>query len=151
MSSKVTTIYDNLGTLVAAQLSTYTRIPNPYLVTHNNQLLLTKGYGIAIGPGQYVPLYTGCKTGRSRQFELILINQMAPTDHDITGRENAEKALVEDFLAVELAIESDNTLSGQCIKVDYQDDSGIEFLANDKLRFVKLNATFLVTYQENLP
>ena len=149
--SKISTIYDNLQTLVGAALSTWKRLPNPYVADQNAELLLTKGYGIAIGPGRNRPdIEVGCRAYYERIFNVVLTQQITTTDHDSTARAAIEKALVEAFYAVRRAIDGDNTLSAQAVSVDYQDDSGIELLLGARAKCMSINVNFLVLYQESL-
>lgn len=150
--SKVSTIYDNLGALVAATVPAYKRIPNPYVAAANSQLLLAKAYGIGIGDGRAEDLSLGNQRGRSRTFSLVLINLVSSLDNDTGGRETLEKQLLEDFLAIESALELDNTLGGYALKVDYVSDSGIDFLAADggKFKYIAITVQFLVLYEETI-
>ncbi len=151
MSTNITTIYNALGSLVAGVLTTYKRIPNPYFAAANNSLYLSKGYGIAIGVGQHEDISIGRQRGFSRTFTLILVNQVTTTDHDLTGRENLEKGIVEDFIAVHKAVEG--TTLGGAIDNDYIDDSGVNFLASDdgKFKYLTMTVNFRVIYEETLP
>lgn len=150
MPTSISSIYDNLIDLVAAALPTYKRIPNPYIMDSNNQLVLSRGYGVAFGPGNRVDLHVGCRISYERIFNVMLVKLVTTTDHNVSARETLEKQLIEDFTTLRVALENDFTLSGQCIRVDYSSDSGIEFNASETLKFISINMDLLCLYEEIL-
>lgn len=152
MTTKITTIRNALVSAVASALATdYQRIPNPYSAGDNNALILNKGYGVAIGPGQKVDLEV-CNMSIDRTFNVILVRVAAASEHDITTRDSIEAALCEDIQAIRLELErNSNTLSGNAVRTDYLGDSGIEFLVNPDsgFKYYSTNISVSVLYQES--
>lgn len=150
MSTKVTAIRDNLVSLVAGALDAeYLRIPNPYSAGDNNQLILNRGYGVAIGGAQRVDMEL-CKMAMERTFNIVLVRVAAASEHDVTTRDAIEIGLLEDVQSIRNDIELDSTLSGQAIRTDYVGDSGIEFLINQDsgFKYFSISISVAVTYQE---
>jgi len=150
MTTSSTTIFNNLVTLTGTALSAYTRIPNPYALNENTGLYLKKGYGVAFGPGTRQDFHVGCKIGYQRIFNIVLTNLMAATEHDTTTRSGIEKALLEDFISLRIALEQDPTLSQSCIKTEYGTDSGILYGATEEVKFITINIDLLCLYEEAL-
>lgn len=151
--SKISTIHSNFVTLLSTTLgATWSRMPNPYAAGANSELTLKKGYGLAIGPGQPYPGRGRMDTaslGLQRSFTVVLSQKVTALESDASGRATIEKTLVEAFYSVLRAVEGDNQLSGQAIKIDYASDSGIVY-PSERARYLTINITFLVVYQEQL-
>jgi hypothetical protein len=151
VTTKVSQIYDALVALVGTTLTGYRRIANPYLVERTaSQLVLMKGFGVSVGSGQETESSTGMVRGRERNFNVLLVNQVTALEQDATGHGSIEKALLEDFIALENAIELDLSLGGVCAKVDYTGDSGVQYLSGETGRFISISINFSVLYQETL-
>lgn len=148
--SSISTIFDNFTTLCETALSSYTRIPNPYLLEETNQLYLNKGLAIGFGPGVRDDLHLGCKISYQREFSVVLFNLVTTTDHNTTARVVLEKALLEDFITLREAVANDYTLSQSCIKIEYTDDSGIAFDSAETLKFMSMQINFNCVYEENI-
>lgn len=148
--SKVSQIYDALATLVATALPTYKKLPNPYDSSANANVILNKGYGIAIGQGSNSERFQDCQLSISRDFGIVLTKQLAKTDHDVSGRASQEKALFEDQFLVIKALETNPQLSGLVAKTFYVGDGGLEILDLETGRYMVLASQINVEYFENL-
>ncbi len=150
---QLTTIYDAFAALVVAALPTYKQLPNGYDLANQNQLYLRKGVGVTLRNGRGIELQRGSKRGRERLMSVVLTNAVAHTEHDKTGAAAADKALVEDAMAVETAVEQNNSLSGSVAKVDYVDDTGVVLLESNAglAKYLTITVNFLVVYEETLP
>lgn len=149
--SKISTIYDALNALVAAELTDYARIPNPYLPADAANLVNEKGYGIAIGPGVNTD-GTFCSASIDRVFNLVLIYQINAFEGDALGRANSEKALMENQFSMINIFEKDPSINVDGDNVKYLSDSGIGFLSteNNTARFFALETSFNAAYIEQL-
>lgn len=152
--SKLSQIYDALTSLIAGAVTGYQQMPNPYAPQGNNQLVRVKGFGLGVGHGRGTFLEAPLR-GRERTFNILLVNQIHHLEHDTAGVQARDKAVLEDMLAIEMALEANNQLGGLCVKVDYQDDSGIQLLhevnaqTNEtQAAYVSVSMNILVTYQE---
>mgnify|MGYP001393609270 CR=1 FL=1 len=153
MATKISDIYDEIVSICESALdASYKRIPNPYVPEDNAQIILDKGFGVAIGPGQRINLDV-CKMYYERFFNIVLVRLISATEHDVTTKEDIEKAILEDLQSVRIAIERDNnTLSGNATKTDYDSDSGIELLTSpvSGYKYYSLNVTLSVLYNETI-
>jgi hypothetical protein len=149
--SKISDIHAALKTLITTALgSGYGQLPNPYAPPENSSLILDQGWGLAIGPGEAVRLEVGCNMHSERQFNIVLTRDIGTSEHDVTLRESAELALVENYYSLRFAMENDVTLGGKCIRLEYLNDSGVEFLATERQRYLSINMTVSALYQESL-
>jgi len=148
--SKIVDIKAQLIDLIETNLTGYLRLPNPYSVTENTYLHLSKGYGLFVGPGFDTERYTGCIVTWERDFTLILVNQMTATDNDTLKRESIENALLEDHDIMRKIIYKESPLGGIAIKSTVVNDQGINFIDADQLKFLSLQMTITVEYQDIL-
>jgi hypothetical protein len=148
--SKITDIYNAWVALITAELPSYRRLPNPYAADANANVILNKGFGIAVGGGTNTERNLGCKLSISRDFGIILTKQIAKTDHDTSGRADQEKALFEDQYALIKAVEQDPDLGGTAAKAYYVSDGGLEILDLETGRYFVLATQFNVEYFETL-
>jgi hypothetical protein len=148
--SKVSDISDAIVALLASELPTYARIPNPYNITENVALILKKSYGVAIGPGVNTERYVGCLVSWQRNYTISVITQVVNTENDVTGRFAVEKDVIERHRDILLAFERNSTLSGNCIKAIVTDDSGIQYIDGQQGKFLAVEIALAVEYQESL-
>jgi hypothetical protein len=150
MTTKIADIYDAIITLVSTELPTYARIPNPYAIDENTALFLKRSYGLAIGAGVNTERYVGCHVTWQRSYTLNLITQVVNTENDTTGRASVEKDLIDAHRLILMAFETDSTLGGNCIKAVVTDDSGIQYIEGQDGKFLAVEISLAVEYQENL-
>lgn len=124
--SKISTIHDALVTAVSGVLTSRIQLPNPYIPEANNELFLSNGFGVAVGPGARTDRQISCQMSWQRDFTIILTNQMTTTDHNTDEREDITKSLLEDHFTLFDLLEK-TTVSGT-IKTEIFSDSGITFL-----------------------
>lgn len=149
--SKISTIYDALiARLVAVLPSDYHRLTNPYDIEDNNELYLTKGYGVAVGPGSRTDRLVSCQKSFERSFSIALTRQITTTDHNISDNEDIQKALLEDHFTVFSDLEKETTLSAICIKSEVDGDEGIEFVNLDVSRYYLMQIIVNTEYLEDL-
>lgn len=148
--SKVSDIYNALNTLVSTTLTSYKKLPNPYVASENANVILNKGYGIAIGAGTNTERLLGCKLSIARDFGVVLTKQIAKTDHDVAGRATQEKAIFEDQYLIIKALEENPSLSGTAAKAYFVGDGGLEVLDLETGRYFVLATQFNVEYLETL-
>ena len=150
MSTKITSIYNNLITLVESTLASYTRIPNPYAPDENPELFLRKGYGVGVGPAENTRRVICGFLSVNRSFSILLINQILTTDTNSASRGDFERLLLEDQYSLINALEVDNNLSGNAVKVMFANDSGIQFISGEKGKYILLEIQFDIEYLEQI-
>lgn len=146
--TKIADIYDAIITKLSTELPTFQRVPNPYSLDENTAILLRKAYGLAIGEGINTNRYVGCLTSWERSYTIGLVTQVVNTENDTTGRAQVEKDLIDAHRTILLAFESDPTLGGICIKAVIESDGGIDYIQGVKSKYLALEITLRVEYQE---
>lgn len=148
--SKISTLHDAIVSKISTNLSSYTQLPNPYVVEENPHTLMTKGFGIAIGPGVRTDRVVGCQVSWERSFLITLINYVVTTDSNTTVRENITKTLLEDHYTLLTQFEIDAGLSGTAIDAIVSQDGGIEFIEIDSRPYFLTETELVVEYLEDL-
>jgi hypothetical protein len=148
--SKITQIYDSLVARVSLVLPTYRRLTNPYEVEDNNELYMTKGFGVAVGPGVRTDRIISCQKSWERGFNIILVNQITTTDHNISANEIIQKNILEDHFALFSDLEKETTLSAITIRSQVESDDGLEFVNLETSRYYVMQINVLTEYLEDL-
>lgn len=144
----ISEIYDAIVDKLAAELPAFQRIPNPYALDENTAILLRKAYGLAIGAGTNTERYVGCLVTWERDYTIGLVTQVVNTENDTEGRASVEKDIIDAHGTILQAFESDSTLSGKCIKAVIVDDGGINYIQGVQSKYLALEVTLRVEYQE---
>lgn len=148
--SKISQIYDALVARLVAVLPTYSQLPNPYDIEANNELYLTKGFGVAVGAGARTDRLISCQKSWERTFNIVLTNQITTTEHNIDANETIQKNLLEDHFLVFEDLEKETTLSALTIRSQVETDEGLEFVDLDDARYYAMQITILTEYLEDL-
>lgn len=146
--SKIAEIYDAIIDKLATLLPGFQRVPNPYALDENTAILLRKAYGLAIGGGTNTERYVGCLSSWQRDYTIGLVHQVVNTENDTLGRAMIEKDIVDAHRAILLAFETDSTLSGKAIKALISGDGGIDYIQGAQSKYLALEITLNVEYQE---
>lgn len=148
MSSPISEIYDAIIGKLETVLPAFKRVPNPYSLDENTAILLRKAFGLAIGAGTNTERYVGCIATWQRDYTIGLVTQVVNTENDTQGRASVEKDIIDAQRDILLAFESDSSLSGKCIKAVITDDSGINYIQGAESKYLALEITLQVEYQE---
>lgn len=149
--SKISTIREDLETIIDGLLTGYQKIPNPYELEKISNVILRKGYGIAFGPGANTNRQLGCQLSVDREFAIILTREVAATEHNAEARETVEKSIFEDQYLIIKAIEKDADLLGSsAANARYVSDNGLEYVGLENSRYFVLVSNFSTEYFENL-
>lgn len=148
--SDISTIHAGYVAVTVAALTSYVRIPNPYDPQENADLLLDKGFGLAIGEDENTGRMAKPTLSLARQFRILLINQISSHEQDVSGRSDQSLLLMEDAFTLIKAIEGDFTLNGEDHITTYQGSNGISFLIADRARYFSTELTFETEYFESL-
>ena len=151
MSTKISTIYDSLHTLVSTALSDHKELHIPDIIELNEDALLAKGWAIKISGATPVIRQIACSVYHVSRTAIItntLTNYAAMADK--TRRHESEKALLENQTKILKAVKNDCTLSGVVINLEYTGDNGIEYIYgdNDELDNVMIQSNFTFEYYE---
>jgi hypothetical protein len=154
--SIVSTAYDRILALVAAQFPDGQELTNVYDLMEVAGNILMLGYGIAIGPGTNPKRDLSCQLQMQREILVVQTRQLTVTDHDKAGRAAVAKTMFEEQLLVIRALTLDTVLSdaggGIVSDVTYESDLGLELLATPDAagRYLVLSSLFSCRYIENL-
>lgn len=148
--SKISSIHDAMVAAISGVLPSHSRLANPYDPSDNNELYLTQGYGVGIGPGVRTDRTISCVQSWERSFFVILTRQVTTTDHNIGDHDVIVKNLLEDHFLIFSELEKETTLSGLCIKSQVESDSGIEFVETDRSRYYLTQLDLITEYIEDL-
>lgn len=148
--SKISMIHAALIARLEAVLPTYRRLTNPYDIEDNNELYLTKGFGIAVGPGFRTDRLVSCQKSWERDFNILLTNQITTTDHNLSANETIQKNMLEDHYAVFADLEKETTLSAITIRSQVESDDGLEFVDLETSRYYLMQINVITEYLEDL-
>ena len=148
MPSKVEDIYDQIVTICSSTLPAFKRLPNPYELTENTFLRLENGFGVSVGPGVNENRFVGCFTTWERSFLITLVKKVSTSQNNLDLRQTIEKDILVAQDLVQKAFYANHTLSGNAVTSTVSDDSGINFIDGDRLKFLGLEINILVKYQE---
>lgn len=148
--SKISTLHDAIVSKISANLTSYKQLPNPYVLEQNPQSFLSKGFGVAVGPGIRTDRVIGCQTSWERSFSITLINYVSTTDNNTTVRETLSKNLLEDHYTLLTQFEIDAGLSGTAIDAIVVSDGGIEYIELETKPHFLTEIELTVEYLEDL-
>ena len=148
--SKISTIHNAIVSKIATNLTSYKQIPNPYLIEGNPLTILSKGFGVAIGPGITTERVISCQTSWERSFIVSLINYVATTDTKTSVRETITKNLLEDHFTLLGQFSKDSYLSNTAIDAVVSSDGGIELIEIDSKPHFLIELEINVEYLEDL-
>ena len=148
--SNISDIIDQLSTIVEAQVTGITSIPDPYDPESNNDLFLQNGYAIGFGSVQRSRTVMCNKVYLTREFQVMLFRVVAATEQDGDAIKTSSKAILEDELKIIKAVENDPDLGGYAINAAFTDGDPLQYLEGDRGRYWQLITAFSVEYAENL-
>lgn len=148
MATKIEEIYDEICNLIETTLPDAKRFPNPYRMEVNALGRVDSAYGIEVGTGENTERYVGCLVSWQRNFTLRILRKITTTENNLGKRVILEKGILADHDALQKAFYN-TTLGNRVIKTIVTDDGGIQFLDGDTLKFLMMEITILVEYQES--
>lgn len=149
--STISTVYDNLITLIPAKLPAgYVRLPNAYKIHENDETYLKQGFCVGFGHGKNTERLVGNKLTIQRALTLTLTRKLYSLEHAAAGKAATEKLLFEDQLILIQNFETDPTLNQSAMLTKYQSDNGMEYVYNGKDEFIMIQSLITVDYLEPL-
>jgi len=150
MTTKISTIFDALDSLISGQLTDYARIPNAYDMASNANLFVLKGYAIGISSALNSERQLGCNLSIKRTFNVLLTQQITANSTDFDGFNLVAKTLFEDQYKIIKAIEKDATINSGQVVSRYVGDGGLEFMVAGQAKYFMVEMQFDCEYFENL-
>ena len=149
MSTKFSSVYDELRTVLSTVFPDRTELNNPYVIEDDSDLMYDSGYTLGIGTGNNSNRVICGKATVRRDFVVILTNRYTAPSRDIPARIAKEKQLLNAQQDLIKYMES-NTSSANIVSMSYTSDNGIEFLAGDRFGFLVLQSIVSIEYVEAL-
>lgn len=147
--TKVSDIYDRLHAVMASEFAGYKRIPDPYELLSNPEILLRKGYAIGIGNGSNTGKQLAPRITIQRDFVLSFCREHYPTQNDTTNITALEKELLEDQVTLIKYLKNNADLGGNCANAFFSADSGIQYLQAETRKFIVLENAISIEYFES--
>lgn len=148
--SKITTIIDNIRTRVGTVLTDHKKLCNNRNIDDNDILFLSKGYAVAVGPGNNSNRLLSCNLSIQRTAIVTITRAHFGVDLDTTVRDSLEKSLLEDQFLLIKDLEKDPDLEGILARISYGGDNGIEEVFVDEGHFLMVQTNFDFEYLESL-
>lgn len=146
--SKISAIYDNIGSFLATCFPTYQEHINPYALELNDQFSLEKGYSFFLGPANNTNEMMDGTKSIEREVVINLTLRVFGAKEDLAIRKAAEKQLLEDHFTMIDTIEVDPTLEPSLELIQFIGDNGLEMLLGDEASFLAIKSTFNIRYYE---
>lgn len=148
--SKISTIYDLLYTKLQETLTDHVELQYSNDIELNNDLAMKKGFAIHPGSGNITRRFGMCHYSIARN--ITITNTLANYGYDTlsASKKTSEKAVLENQIKIIEAIERDNQLSQNVMKIDFSGDGGIEYIHVDQKNYVMLKSVFNVEYEEKI-
>ena len=149
MSTTVTTLYDNLFSVITTLFSTKVELENSYELTDNSPVMLRNGFGIIFEEGNifdemnFPQIYQ-----MERSIGIILTKTVYRTDLNATAKRSVEKTLFEELYSLIKDIHQNDLITRPTEFFQFTGDGGIEQIDTDKQNIISLKANFLTRYTE---
>lgn len=123
--SKVSDVTDAIIARCAAILTSHTRLPNPYDVAGNPDVMLKQGYGVRVGSAENSNRVLGNTVSIRRAYTIVLTRALYALDSNGSQRTTSEKTLLEDQWLMVADIVKDSSLNGAQVVSTYVGDTGV--------------------------
>lgn len=149
--SRAVDVFDYLVARIPTVLTGYKRLSNPYRPEENADVLIKLGYGVKIGSAENLNSFLGCRLlEERRQFTIVLTQKYYAREDDGAKKAEAERALLNDSFSLKKDIETNPQFGGIASSAAFVSDSGIQFVFNEKDRFIFNEITVAAQYVEDL-
>jgi len=147
--SKISTIYDQIHTALAALYPNHTIIPNAISLTDNMDNLLVKGYGLKVGPQTAIE-HEFNNFATEREFIVVFTREVPRMDISQSEFQTYEKELLEDIYIVQNDFYNVDQIGieASISKIDLGPVSPVEFVRGEKNNFISTEASFLFAVRE---
>jgi hypothetical protein len=155
--SAISTAYDNLLAVIAAEFPNHVELINPYFPEINDDLTFDAAWGMALNEGNNTNRVIGCEMSMERSFLVTLTRKIYAgslnrTSGTIAARRTTEKLLLEDQIALIKEFETNPQTSGgnPIIATVFESDGGLEFVRTERSDLIMLKSIFRIEYFETL-
>jgi len=151
--SKITEAFNAMHSRIEILHPNHKRLSDPYDLEKNTELFLRKGYGIALLSGDPVNegiLAKGCNRTTTRDFDIHITRQFFAKENDGPKKDVVALQILEDLAIITSDFLLEETLNDGTIDTDFNGDTGIFKVVNDKDNFIAATATITVRYRDTL-
>ena len=148
MSTSISTIYDNLFTLVETLFPTKTELPDPYNIEANPSIILKDGYGVAWNDGDVNDELAGRAYAEERNLSIIFTGRIARLDTNTSARRVVEKSLLESRRSLINQIKKNSPSLKGAEYFEFVSDEGILSVNDEKQNIIYLKINFAIRYSE---
>ena len=148
--SKITTVYDELLTILAAIFPEKKRIFNPYSLTDNPQHNLRDSYGLLKTTTDRVDAEFKGFTD-SHGFKVVLTKEVVRMESQTDQVDDVHRELIEDAFELRERIYRYDKLglTSEVVNTEIGSVSGVEQFYNEKAKFVSISIDFNILVNEN--
>jgi len=153
MATKISTILDQLKDVtLPALFPNKTEIPNAYSLIDNNDRLLKDAWGIRVNTGGTADYNTFNTTAVRQEISIVLSREVVRLEHDNDPLHDATKLILEDALILrkDFLHISEIDIEGSIEKIDWNQNTGIEFVSGDNFNFIFTEVIFSFEISEDL-
>ncbi len=155
--SNISLAYDQIVTVVQAKFPTHKELANPYVPEQNDDLSYEKAWGVSVEGGINTRRQLGCAFTISRDLIITLTRKVYLGDLQRSNtasekRRTKEKDLLEDQYQLIKEVETNVALgaSTPITRIEYESDSGIEFIRSGQSDLIMIRSLFSMEYFENI-
>lgn len=151
MSTVISSIHDDLYSLMGALFPSKKVLADSLNLYNNDELFLADGFAIYIGPANNTRREVACRLSVSRQIVISLTKAPYAGHKDIDKIKKAEKDLLEELqIVINDFSKNDSYATLRTIKRDYLSDGGIIRAFGESRSVLSIQAIFNVEYFETL-
>ena len=148
--SKITTVYDELLTILSTIFPEKKRIYNPYSLTDNPQHNLRDSYGLLKTTTDRVDAEFKGFTD-SHGFKVVLTKEVVRMESQTDQVDDVHRELIEDAFELRERIYRYDKLglTSEVVNTEIGSVSGVEQFYNEKAKFVSISIDFNILVNEN--
>ena len=148
--SKISTVYDQLLTTLAALYPNKSRLINAYDPEDNPDGLLRDGYGLKLGDAPIVN-DEFCNFSSDRLFSIVLTREVLAIG-EVTPVDAATKLMLEDIYTAQKDFSNADQIGieSSIEKIDLGTSSGVTYFVGEKIKFISMEFSVNIQVTETI-
>lgn len=141
-----TTIYNAIVSKAETLFPSKARIPNPYELSDNPELILKDAWGLKVGSAELVDIEY-CNLSIGREYTFLLTRQFATLGSAKDAFDASTVAMLEDQQTMlnHLHSQSELGIPNDIDEITISNVGGIDFMVTDQKKYLFLELTFRIT------